>query len=283
MPGIIIRQRENSMKTNLWKIASATASWSSWAVRNLLILPAGMLFLLIGLLFIHDKTTPGQFIVDVIRNADAVTDGVQWKWNECKPVQKVPDREDTDNAKTITPPPASVLAEKCPEVVTDGAGYASYIDRTMIRLLGMLWVIFAFICIGMSYLLRNYPHVAFPNVKRKSHTYFPQCLGSDMRTITTREQLLVNGKVRERVATHIVTGAHGYETLCTSGYNLSYNDREEMIENCEKLGEDNLPITCPTCYVVWQDVHKFKPSDFDTESGKGLFTDTGQAEITIVR
>lgn len=44
-----------------------------------------------------------------------------------------------------------------------------------------------------------------------------------MRTITTREQLLVNGKVRERIATHIVTGAHGYETLCTSGYNLQYN------------------------------------------------------------
>ena len=39
-----------------------------------------------------------------------------------------------------------------------------------------------------------------------------------MRTITTREQLLVNGKVRKRIATHIVTGAHGYETLCTSGY-----------------------------------------------------------------
>lgn len=44
-----------------------------------------------------------------------------------------------------------------------------------------------------------------------------------MRTITTREQLLVNGKVRERIATHIVTGAHGYETLCTSGYNLLCN------------------------------------------------------------
>lgn len=44
-----------------------------------------------------------------------------------------------------------------------------------------------------------------------------------MRTITTREQLLVNGKVRERIATHIVTGAHGYETLCTSGYNLQWH------------------------------------------------------------
>ncbi|HHG2504459.1 hypothetical protein R9K85_01725 [Escherichia coli] len=102
-----------------------------------------------------------------------------------------------------------------------------------------------------------------------------------MRTITTREQLLVNGKVRERVATHIVTGAHGYETLCTSGYNISRNDERVLIENCEKLAEDELPITCPTCYVVWHDVHKFKSSDFDTESGKGRFTDTDLTEITI--
>lgn len=28
-----------------------------------------------------------------------------------------------------------------------------------------------------------------------------------MRTITTREQLLINGRVHERIATHIVTGA----------------------------------------------------------------------------
>lgn len=87
--------------------------------------------------------------------------------------------------------------------------------------------------------------------------------------------------VRERVATHIVTGAHGYETLCTSGYNISHNDERVLIENCEKLAEDELPITCPTCYVVWQDVHQFKPADFDIESGKGSFADTGLNEITI--
>lgn len=95
-----------------------------------------------------------------------------------------------------------------------------------------------------------------------------------MRTITTREQLLVNGNVRERIATHIVTGAHGYETLCTSGYNISYNDKQELIEYCEKQAEDQLPITCRTCYVIWHDVHKFKLSDFDTESGKGCFKNT---------
>lgn len=102
-----------------------------------------------------------------------------------------------------------------------------------------------------------------------------------MRTITTREQLLVNGTVRERVATHIVTGAHGYETLCTSGYNISRNDERVLIENCEKLAEGELPITCPTCFVIWHDVHMFKPGDFDTESGKGSFADTDLTEITI--
>lgn len=102
-----------------------------------------------------------------------------------------------------------------------------------------------------------------------------------MRTLTTREQLLVNGMVRERVATHIVTGAHGYETLCTSGYNISYNNNHVLIENCEKLAEDELPITCPTCFVIWRDVHNFKPGDFNTESGRGSFADTCFTEITI--
>ncbi|EOR7867427.1 conjugal transfer protein TraP [Escherichia coli] len=140
-------------------------SWCSWALRNLVIQPAGMLFLLIGLLFIHDKTTPGQFIVAVIKNADAVTDGIQWKWRECLSPQKSPGLERTDSPKTITSPPPSVLATECAEVVSDGVGYASYIDRTMIRLLGMMWVIFAMIGIGLSYLLRNYPHVALPHTR----------------------------------------------------------------------------------------------------------------------
>ncbi len=82
-----------------------------------------------------------------------------------------------------------------------------------------------------------------------------------MRTITTREQLLVNGKVRERIATHIVTGAHGYETLCTSGYNLQYNKERVLIENCEKVADGELPVTCHTCFSIWQDGHCCKVSD----------------------
>lgn len=102
-----------------------------------------------------------------------------------------------------------------------------------------------------------------------------------MRTITTREQLLVNGKVRERLATHIVTGAHGYETLCTSGCNVSYNDKRVLIENCEKLAENALPVTCRTCFTIWNDVHSYQPGDFDMESGKGNFTEKDLTEITI--
>lgn len=58
-----------------------------------------------------------------------------------------------------------------------------------------------------------------------------------MRTITTREQLLINGRVHERIATHIVTGAHGYETLCTNGYNVRYNKAQQLVESCEKIAE----------------------------------------------
>ncbi|EFR6141841.1 hypothetical protein HYK36_004225 [Salmonella enterica] len=150
------------MKANIWKMASVTVSWFFWAVGNLLMLPAGMLLLIICLAFIHDKTTPGQLIVGVIKNADTVTDGFQWKWRQCLPIQKVPDLEGTGNTKTLAPPPVSVLATECPEVISDEAGYASYIDRTMFSLLGMLWAVFAFICIGLSILLHRYPRSAIP-------------------------------------------------------------------------------------------------------------------------
>lgn len=100
-----------------------------------------------------------------------------------------------------------------------------------------------------------------------------------MRTITTREQLLINGRVHERIATHIVTGAHGYETLCTNGYNVRYNTAQQLVESCEKIAEGKLPVTCPVCFAVWQDVHKFTHVDFDTASGKSDFFDTSHMEI----
>ena len=92
-----------------------------------------------------------------------------------------------------------------------------------------------------------------------------------MRTITTREQLLINGRVHERIATHIVTGAHGY--------NVRYNKAQQLVESCEKIAEGKLPVTCPVCFTIWQDVHRFTHVDFDTQSGKSDFIDTCHSEI----
>lgn len=77
-----------------------------------------------------------------------------------------------------------------------------------------------------------------------------------MRTITTREQLLVNGKVRERIATHIVTGAHGYETLCTSGYNLQYNKEPRQPGGCKLKTAPVRPVVAarPAEYVCSEDL-----------------------------
>lgn len=157
------------MKVNLLKISTAIVSWFFWAVGNLLILPAGMLLLLICLAFIHDKTTPGQLIVGVIKNADNVTDGFQWKWRQCLPTQKLPDLEGSGNVKTFVPQPKPILSAECPEVISDGAGYASYIDRTMMSILGMLWAVFAFCCIGLSILLRRYPHNTIFPIRTESN------------------------------------------------------------------------------------------------------------------
>lgn len=104
---------------------------------------------------------------------------------------------------------------------------------------------------------------------------------NNKRTITTREQIKVNGEIKERTATHIVTGAHGYETLCTSGYNIDRNEQGEIIHNCEKIAEDELPVTCPTCRVVWFHTHEFSLTDFDTLSEKGNFVLTGLKKINI--
>ena len=55
---------------------------------------------------------------------------------------------------------------------------------------------------------------------------------NNKRTITTREQIKINGEVKERTATHIVTGAHGYETHFTLGYNIDSKEQGEIKHNC---------------------------------------------------
>ena len=97
---------------------------------------------------------------------------------------------------------------------------------------------------------------------------------NNKRTITTREQFKINGEIRERTATHIVTGAHGYETLCLSGYIVEHNEMGEVIHNSEKLAEDLLPVTCPTCRANWNHTHARRLDDYDTLSGNGAFVVT---------
>jgi hypothetical protein len=107
-------------------------------------------------------------------------------------------------------------------------------------------------------------------------------LMNNKRTITTREQIKINGEIRERTATHIVTGAHGYETLCISGYIVDTNEMGEVIHNSEKLAEEDLlPVTCPTCRVIWYHTHEFTLDDFDSLSGKGDFVVTDLKELNI--
>ncbi|HCD7656729.1 TPA: hypothetical protein ND512_005157 [Klebsiella pneumoniae] len=104
---------------------------------------------------------------------------------------------------------------------------------------------------------------------------------NNKRTITTREQVKINGEVKERTATHIVTGAHGYETLCISGYTIDRNDEGEVIHNSEKIAENLLPVTCPTCQVIWYHTHEFKSDDFDINSGEGEFVLSDLKEMNI--
>lgn len=251
------------MRNNFIRTVIYGLSWCSWAIRNLIFFPAAILALIIVFLMVRAHSTPGQIVVSIIQSADKVTDGIKWTWRECPSISS---NSNVFPSKPAAPP--SVLNKNCPEVVSDARGFADHLDHNLMTLIGTLWVIMAAISVAVELSLRR-----FPVLKNRSRL--------QMRTITTREQLLVNGKVRERVATHIVTGAHGYETLCTSGYNVSYDDERILIENCEKLAENSMPVTCRTCFTVWNDVHAFQSGDFDTETGRGRFAEKDLTEITI--
>ena len=126
------------LKINALKVASSTLLSLSWMVRNIVIMPAGIVFLLICLTFIHDQSTPGKLIVDLIQNSQGITEGGQWKWRQCEPA--------------ANGAPLPVLSEDCPEVVSDAAGYAKHIDRTLWTTIGTLWLVVATGLCGISLL-----------------------------------------------------------------------------------------------------------------------------------
>ena len=60
--------------------------------------------------------------------------------------------------------------------------------------------------------------------------------------------------------------------FATNGYNVRYNKAQQLVESCEKIAEGKLPVTCPVCFAIWQDVTQcVHPRDFDTQSGKSDF------------
>ncbi|ECC3269485.1 hypothetical protein Q3R63_004401 [Salmonella enterica] len=137
------------LKINALKVASSTLLSLSWMVRNIVIMPAGIVFLLICLTFIHDQSTPGKLIVDLIQNSQDITEGGQWKWRQCEPA--------------ANGAPFPVLSEDCPEVVSDAAGYAKRIDRTLWTTLGTLWLVVAMSLCGVSLLAGGRSKSARPN------------------------------------------------------------------------------------------------------------------------
>jgi len=102
-------------------------------------------------------------------------------------------------------------------------------------------------------------------------------------TITTREQLKVNGRVSERIATHIVTGVHGWETLCTSGCTFEHDEDGNLKSDAVVVCRDILPVTCHVCEAVWQDVCGFSQEDFCPSDQMSAYSDTGLAAISLNR
>lgn len=100
-------------------------------------------------------------------------------------------------------------------------------------------------------------------------------------TVTTREQVMIGGIVNERVATHIVTGVHGYETLCTSGLSWEKDEVGNLITDAVELSRNQYPVTCHVCKAVWQDVMGFKNGDFCTDDDFANYEKTKFLTISV--
>lgn len=101
------------------------------------------------------------------------------------------------------------------------------------------------------------------------------------RTVTTREQINFNGVVRKRTATHIAADAHGYVTLCTSGHYIKRDSNNEIIVDFECLNENQFPVTCKTCFILWHVVSSFNISDFMQEEEKSDFKDADLIKVKL--
>ena len=140
------------MCDNFIRILFYMFSWVFWGFRHLIFIPAGMLSLIFGLLLMSEYSSPGRMMVNIIQNAEAVTDGVNWTWRECPAI---------DGTKVTVPLKApaapSVASFDCPTMVSDADGYAAHIDSDIIPLVGFPWSIIAFISVLIAFGSGKYP------------------------------------------------------------------------------------------------------------------------------
>ncbi|SIP74688.1 conserved hypothetical protein [Xenorhabdus innexi] len=47
------------------------------------------------------------------------------------------------------------------------------------------------------------------------------------------------------------------------------------------IAENELPVTCSTCYIAWCHAHGFQSCDFNTDIEKAKFTITNLTKISI--
>lgn len=113
------------MTRNLMPTVRYALRWVSWGVQWLVIGPLATLALAVVVLVWHGGDTPGPALVQYAESVSTSSASGVWFYAQCAP-------------REIPAPTAP-----CPQVKTDVAGYAAYIDRTLARLLRIFCLTFA--------------------------------------------------------------------------------------------------------------------------------------------
>lgn len=113
--------------------------WLNWGVRWLVTLPLATLVLAGLLLAWQGGATPGQALVKYTESVSTSSTRGIWLYPRCAPQAK--------SATTVS----------CPLVKTDAAGYAAYIDHSLLSLLRGFWLTFAVLYTGFALATRRIP------------------------------------------------------------------------------------------------------------------------------
>jgi hypothetical protein len=121
------------MTRNLMFSVGYALRWLGWGVQWLVIVPLGTLTLAVVVLAWRGGDTPGQMLVQYAESVSSSSASGVWFYARCAPDKK-------------TPAPTA----PCPQVKTDAAGYAAYIDQTLAHLLRISWLTFAAMYAGLA-------------------------------------------------------------------------------------------------------------------------------------